>query len=101
MDWQDTAKWLWGLLVPMGIALFKLLDVRIKRVETELEGKTDKAESERQRDHVEKIFEKLEESGRRLEDHTRRDEESFREILQTMNDHHAELLKALADKADR
>lgn len=41
-----------------------------------------------------KAFEKMDE-------HTRRDEELFREVMTRMGDQHAELLRALGGKADR
>lgn len=46
------------------------------------------------RSYFKDLFEKLEQ-------HARRDEESFRHIADKMSSNHAEVLRALGDKADR
>lgn len=53
-----------------------------------------KNEAALQRGHIAKLFDKLEE-------HARRDEETHREMLKTMSDNHAELLREMGRKADR
>ena len=53
-----------------------------------------KAETSRHRDHIARLFEKMEE-------HSRRDEEAHRTVLEKMSENHAEILRALSTKADR
>ncbi len=77
MDWHEIAKYLWGLLVPAGWWIFNKQDKRLDAMELALKDKADVAELDRQRGHVEKIFEKIE------------------EVKQDVNDKHAELLKAI------
>jgi len=67
---------------------------RVEKIESGLATKADKSEMERQRDHVERLFEKLDEQGRRFED-------GFRDLSETMHAQHAELLREVAKKVDR
>lgn len=94
MDWQDIAKWLWGLLVPAGWWIFNKQDKRIDAVEASLKEKTDVSESEKHREYIAKLFEKIDE-------HSRRDEALFREVLTKMGDNQSELLRELNKKEDR
>lgn len=77
MDWHEIAKYLWGLLVPAGWWIFNKQDKRMDALEAAMQTKANQTEMDRQRDHVEKIFEKIE------------------EVRQDVNDKHAELLKAI------
>lgn len=47
-----------------------------------------------QRGHIGKLFDKLEE-------HSHRDEEIFRELMKTMGSNHSEVMRELGRKADR
>lgn len=53
-----------------------------------------KGEQAVQRTHIGKLFDKLEE-------HSRRDEELAREIIETISTNHAEVLRTLGNKEDR
>lgn len=77
MDWHEIAKYLWGLLLPAGWWIFNKQDKRMDALEGAMKTKADQTEMDRQRGHVERIFEKLE------------------EVRQDVNDKHAELLKAI------
>ncbi len=61
---------------------------------TKLDKKADKVEVDRQRDNIGKLFEKLDE-------HAQADATSFQKMFERMSDNHAEVLRALSDKADR
>ena len=66
-----------------------------------LDKKADKAEVDRQRDNIAKIFEKMEDHAQRLSDHASRDEQLFREVLGEMGKNHSELLREMGRKQDR
>jgi formiminotetrahydrofolate cyclodeaminase len=59
-----------------------------------LDGKADKEDVDRHRDHIVKLFEKLEE-------HARSDSEHFAEIMQSIHSNHVELLREMGKKVDR
>lgn len=59
-----------------------------------LDSKADKEDVDRHREHIVKLFEKLEE-------HARSDSEHFAEIMQTIHVNHVELLREVSKKADR
>lgn len=82
-----------AIVVPLG-AIYKLGS-------SALEKKADKADLDEvkkdidQRKTIEaKLFDKFDE-------HSRRDEELFRDVIKTMGTNHAEVMKALGAKADR
>jgi hypothetical protein len=54
-----------------------------------------------QRLEIANIKDALEKLGEKLEQHQERDEELFREVTRRMDDHHAEILRALGGKANR
>lgn len=59
MDWQDIAKHLWALLVPAGWWIWKKQDDRMNTLEAAMKEKADRAELDRQRDNISKIFDKI------------------------------------------
>ena len=75
-----------AVVVPIGAA-YKWIDSRFDK-------KADKEEVSKHRDYIAKLFDKL-------EDHSRRDETLFRELMEKLGDNHAEVMTKLGDKADR
>lgn len=75
--WEQVAKYLWGILVPAGWWIFNKQDKRMDSLEEAMKTKADNAEMDRQRDHIEKIFDKIE------------------EVKKEVSDKHAELLTAI------
>lgn len=76
--WKQISGWLWALLLPIGAWAWKKQDAEIGL----------------HRGYFAKVFDKMEE-------HSRRDEELFRNVMEKMGDNHAEILRALGNKADR
>jgi hypothetical protein len=100
MPIDDPGLWKWmtgGLATAAsGLAAYVWNDSRKKldeKADKEDLAKADK-EIDRQREHIAKIYEKLEE-------HARSDSAHFAEVLGTMHAHHAELLREMGRKADR
>jgi hypothetical protein len=60
--------------------------------------KDDLEEAKRDIDSRKRIEEKLFDA---IKDHSQRDEELFRQLAEKMGDYHADVLRALGDKADR
>ena len=63
-------------------------------LEKRLSTKAERAEYERQRDHIASLYEKLDQ-------HARADEAHFTDMMQTMHANHAELLREMGRKVDR
>lgn len=65
-----AADWLWTVVVAAVAMIWRMMNRRIDvmsgRIKAVEEGKADRAEVDRQRGHVEKIYGKLEEQGRLL-----------------------------------
>jgi hypothetical protein len=100
MPIDDPGLWKWmtgGLATAAsGLAAYVWNDSRKKldeKADKEDMGRVEK-EQERHRDHLAKLYEKLEEHGRS-------DAAHFSEVMGTMHDHHAELLREMGRKADR
>lgn len=96
---SDPTFWRWvaGVAVSGAAALwggFKYLDARFEKKADKSAVADMKTESERHRDYIAKLFDKLDQ-------HSQRDEELAREIIGTMSSNHAELLRELGRKADR
>lgn len=80
MGWEDVAKWAWGLLVPAGWWIFNRQDKRMDNIEGAMKDKADKAELERQRDNISKIFDEI------------------RDMRQEINDKHLAIINTIHEK---
>ena len=96
----DNETWKWiatsAATAAAGLAAFVWKDTK-----QSIQQKADKEdvqriedEQSRHRDHLAKIYEKLEQ-------HTRRDEDHFRELFTTIAANHSEILRELGKKVDR
>lgn len=81
---DEFARWvtanIWAPIGGLLAAIWALLNTRIGHSEAEIN---------RQRDNIAKIYTKIEE-------HTQRDEDMYREILQTVQNNHSEIMNILA-----
>ena len=95
---DQTLKWIMGIIASLFAAMIGWLYNgtigRIKKVEEKLDAKADTAEMTRQRDNIGELFGKLDE-------HARRDEDTFRTITSTMSENQAELLREIAKRPTR
>lgn len=85
---------LFAQIVGVGIAVGTPVWGVYSWIHGRLDKKADKDEVERHRDYFVKVFDKLEE-------HQKSDNAQFQKVLETMNHHHAEVLRELGNKADR
>lgn len=105
---EKGVQWLWTMLVlaisslsGVVLWLWREVNARIRRNEVsihDIRGKIpsdyERAETNRQRDNVSKLFDELKK-------HADRDEDMHRTIMKTMTDNHTELLREVSKKADR
>jgi hypothetical protein len=92
--WTKLATGAAGLCTALVSLVWADYRKRVDKVEAELDTKADKTEMDRQRDHIGKLFDKLEE-------HARRSEDGQRQIMATIHSNHSQVLTALAKKADK
>ena len=92
---NETWRWITGGLTSIAAAAVAIVwgdtKVKVGKLET---GKADRTELADANGRINGL-------GMKLDEHSRREEDNFRELLSKMGDNHAELLRELGRKADR
>ena len=92
---NETWRWLTGGIAGLAAAAVAIVwgDTKAKVVKLET-GKADRTELSDANGRINGL-------GAKLDEHSRREEDNFRDLLSKMSDNHAELLRELGRKADR
>lgn len=89
--WGMIATGASGLVMALLGLIWSDYRKKVERIESQLEGKVDKAEMERQRDNVATLFEKL-------DFHAQKDTEQFRELTEMIHRNHVAVMERLAKR---